>query len=125
MSFLQDVIAERSRQIECEKFSTDRDDAIHTGGQLAEAAAAYALSHRINDNNGDKIFRFVHEIFWARGGYEFTNVDIPISAIFPLSWNIAWFKPGDRRRDLVKAAALLLAEGERLDRMRIHNQVEL
>lgn len=28
----------------------------------------------------------------------------------------AWIKPGDRRRDLVKAGALIIAEIERLDR---------
>jgi hypothetical protein len=31
-------------------------------------------------------------------------------------WAAEWYKPTDRRRDLVKAASLLLAEIERLDR---------
>ena len=31
-------------------------------------------------------------------------------------WNIKWWKPKSRRRDLVRAAALLIAEIERLDR---------
>lgn len=31
-------------------------------------------------------------------------------------WNTSWWKPKDRRRDLVRATALLIAEGERLDR---------
>lgn len=35
-------------------------------------------------------------------------------AIWPWDWN--WWRPKDRRRNLVKAAALILAEMERLDR---------
>lgn len=35
-------------------------------------------------------------------------------AVWP--WEVQWWKPKDRRRNLVKAAALLLAEIERLDR---------
>lgn len=31
-------------------------------------------------------------------------------------WHDAWWKPKDRRRNLVKAGALILAEIERLDR---------
>ena len=31
-------------------------------------------------------------------------------------WDAEWWKPTDRRRDLVKAGALILAEIERLDR---------
>ncbi|WCA57802.1 hypothetical protein G6M16_008860 [Agrobacterium tumefaciens] len=32
-------------------------------------------------------------------------------------WDIKWWKPKDRRRDLIRAAALLIAEIERLDRL--------
>ncbi len=35
---------------------------------------------------------------------------------WPESWASCWFKPKDRRRDLIKAGALILAEIERLDR---------
>ena len=35
-------------------------------------------------------------------------------AVWP--WAVEWWKPKDRRRNMVKAAALLLAEIERLDR---------
>lgn len=37
-------------------------------------------------------------------------------------WPAAWWKPGDRRRDLVKAGALILAEIERLDRTAVAAQ---
>ena len=34
------------------------------------------------------------------------------------SWSLAWWKPKNRRYDLVRAAALLIAEIDRLDRQR-------
>lgn len=37
-------------------------------------------------------------------------------SLWPHSWASCWFKPTNRRRDLVKAAALLIAEIDRLDR---------
>lgn len=42
----------------------------------------------------------------------------PMEAVFywPAEWHDDSFKPSDERRNLVKAAALLLAEIERLDR---------
>lgn len=36
------------------------------------------------------------------------------AALWP--WSLSWWKPAGRRRDLVKAAALIIAEIERLDR---------
>lgn len=79
---LQDVIAERKRQIAVECWTPEHDDE-HAGGDLAEAAACYVLGTADKDT-------------------------------WPWEWE-AW-KPKDRRRNLVKAAALLLAEIERLDR---------
>lgn len=43
------------------------------------------------------------------------------ASVYPLAasywpWDLKWWKPSDRRRNLVKAAALILAEIERLDR---------
>jgi hypothetical protein len=40
------------------------------------------------------------------------------SDFWPMSWNLTWWKPKDRRRNLIRAAALLVAEIERLDRGR-------
>ena len=44
----------------------------------------------------------------------------PAPEVFP--WEDAWWKPTTPRRDLVKAAALILAEIERLDRMAAEKQ---
>lgn len=85
-----DVLAERDRQINSEGFAREHDDA-HIGGELACAAACYVIN--------------------AAEGYGST-------ALAPLNWpwHLSWWKPEDPRRDLVKAAALIIAEIERRDR---------
>jgi hypothetical protein len=45
------------------------------------------------------------------------------ASVYPLAasywpWDLSWWKPTNRRRDLVKAGALILAEIERLDRLK-------
>lgn len=84
------IIAERDRQIRKEGFDRFHDD-HHGEGELAMAAACYAENSVDPDGS--------------------TN---PVPALWP--WNDSWWKPSDRRRDLVKAGALILAEIERLDR---------
>lgn len=88
---LQDVAAERQRQISAEGWSTEHDDE-HAPGQLSDAGGCYALS-AFEDNK-------------TREGYE--------PDWWP--WERHWYKPGTPRRDLVKAAALIIAEIEHLDR---------
>ena len=84
----RDVLAERQRQISVEGWSAHHDDA-YTDAQLALAASCYAL---------------------PPGEFEIPGPPQQ----WP--WPSAWWKPGDRRRELVKAGALILAEIERLDR---------
>lgn len=86
-----DVLAERRRQIEAEGWTPEHDDE-HSDGSLARAAVCYALS-----------------------GAQFDRPSL--SVLWPKSWSSGWLKPTNARRDLVKAAALILAEIERLDRM--------
>ncbi len=83
-----DVAAERYRQYEVEGFQEDRDDK-YIDGELAKAAAAFALSG------------------WMQ------KADI---TVWPRSWARSWFKTKNYRRSLVKAGALILAEIERVDR---------
>lgn len=94
-----DVLAERARQIGVEGWTTDHDDE-HSKGEMAQAAACYADP--------------------APARYADTRINEPIR--WPPAW-VRWWKPSkdhrgqpDRRRDLVKAGALILAEIERLDR---------
>lgn len=86
-----DVMAERNRQIAKEGWTPEHDDE-HEDGQLAAAAAAYAVASA------------------AHGAF---HESLP-PALWP--WSSKWWKPSDRRRMLVKAGALILAEIERLDR---------
>lgn len=84
-----DVLIERGRQQAVKGWTPEHDDE-HGDGSMAKAAACYALHTEPAGNAGDYLR------FWP--------------------WDAEWWKPKDRRRNLVKAAALLLAEIERLDR---------
>lgn len=86
---LADIRAERVRQMHAEGWTEEHDD-THVAGQMAQAAGCYALHAASPFADG------VVPIFWP--------------------WARRWWKPKDSRRDLVKAAALIVAEIERLDR---------
>ncbi|OJU12776.1 MAG: hypothetical protein BGN85_08935 [Alphaproteobacteria bacterium 64-11] len=91
----QDVLAERRRQVEVEGWTPEHDDE-HANGELVEAAVVYAR--------------------WAgRGAPAMTVMGAPFG--WPHTWDASWWKPKDRRRDLVRAGALIIAEIERLDRL--------
>ena len=101
----RDVLAERRRQIEVEGWTSAHDDE-HVLGEMAMAAVAYASS-------AVAAARLVGD------GYAAGESDAAISRCRPpATWPFAaqWWKPVSRRRSLVKAAALILAEIERLDR---------
>jgi hypothetical protein len=93
----RDVLAERRRQVEKEGYSTDHDDE-HPSGEIAAYAAFYAMPPAVRDWPAEET------------GYGATWGE----AIIPAHWGPA--KTGDRRRELVKAGALILAEIERIDR---------
>jgi len=82
----RDVLAERQRQISAEGWTPEYDDQ-HNSGDMAFAAACYA-----------------------------TATPEGFSDIVQWPWAAKWWKPAGPRRNLVKAAALILAEIERLDR---------
>lgn len=95
----RDVLAERRRQIEVEGWTPEHDD-THSKGEMASAAACYATELDL----------------WT--GYEQADRKgratlISAERVWPWS---GWWKPTDRRRNLVKAGALILAEIERIDR---------
>jgi hypothetical protein len=96
----RDVLAERKRQVEAEGWTPEHDNE-HDEGELAAAAAAYAMTAV---GTGKQDMRFV-------------DIDLFVPEIFPTEWGANWWKPSDdKRRNLVKAGALILAEIERLDR---------
>ena len=81
------IAAERARQINAEGWSPAHD-AEHTDGELACAAACYAVPP----------------------GYKLRERTPP----FLWPWEESWWKPGDRVRELTKAGALIAAEIDRL-----------
>ncbi len=98
-----DVIDERLRQRDVEGWTPEHDD-DHNQGQLGRAALSYVAAASIttaltaaNYAAGPPLDGMGHAISWP--------------------WDPRWWKPGSSRRMLVKAAALILAEIERLDRL--------
>ncbi|MFU2518243.1 hypothetical protein ACM7PL_29285 [Pseudomonas aeruginosa] len=89
-----DVQVERRRQVEAEGWTPEHDDE-HSHGQMARAAACYALAGSSAPNDG--------------------TAALLVSLAWP--WDEQWWKPSTARRDMVKACALGLAEIERLDRV--------
>ena len=88
---LTEVAAERRRQMEVEGWTTAHDDA-HDDGSLAQAAACYC-------HPSPPLYPIHKFPMW-----------------WPDSWSAKWWKPKSRRRNLIRAAALIIAEIERLDR---------
>ncbi|MCA8198915.1 hypothetical protein [Burkholderia vietnamiensis] len=86
----RDVLAERRRQVDVEGYTLCSDDG-NRAGVMSAAAAAYALI-------GSGWSQAAALEFWPEG------------------WASEYWKPAGTRRNLVKAAALLLAEIERIDR---------
>lgn len=90
----QDVLAERRRQVDEEGYAPEHDDA-HDKGEIAGAAACYAL-YRSHVAPEELMGEGIIEMSWP--------------------WDADSWKPKDRRHDLVRAGALIIAEIERYDR---------
>ncbi len=83
-----EIAGERKRQQEFYHFGSDLDD-TREGGELALAAMCYQSTAVHNMTRYDGLWPF----------------------------DLTWWKPKDVRRNLIKAAALIVAEIERLDRL--------
>jgi len=92
---ITDVMAERTRQIQAEGWTPQHDDE-HAVGEMAIAAGCYAIFAAESD------------------GFRRSSADTTCPENWP--WHPKWWKPKTRRQDLVRAAALIIAEIERLDR---------
>ena len=96
---LADIREERVRQMHAEGWTPEHDD-MHRAGEMARAASCYALQSTLG--NPERCFEA--EVSGGTISY----------LLWP--WDGKWWKPTTPRRDLVKAAALIVAEIERLDR---------
>lgn len=81
------IALERNRQIEEEGFTEEHDD-DYEDDELLQAAAGYLL-HEVDPSDGKPAY-------WP--------------------WFLNWWKPADRKRNLVKAGALIAAEIDRIVR---------
>ena len=98
MSVIEEIAAERKRQIEVEGWTAEHNDQ-HTLSQMAKAACSYCESAAYSP------------LFCRIPGHAFA-----VPRRWPHDWSLDWWKPTTERCDLIKAAALIVAEVERLDR---------
>lgn len=94
MTVIEEIDAERKRHIDVEGWTEAHDDQ-HDTGELASAAASYAIAaaYRVISHDDSKIRP---SEYWP--------------------WGAVWWKPTTARQCLIKAASLIVAEIERLDR---------
>ena len=97
-----ELITERLRQESDEGFTAAHDDR-HKDSELARAAAAYAYAASLPAAK-----------LQAALGDRDSMLFVVLARLWPWHWK--WFKPTNRRRDLVKAGALIIAEIEQIDR---------
>lgn len=98
-----DVLTERTRQVAQEGYDTEHDDS-HVNDEIAAMAALFVMPEAARD--------------WdtSSTGYGRTLAE----AMLPPDWNYP--RLGDRRDQLVKGAAMALADIERIDRAAIAAQ---
>ncbi len=96
---IDDVLAERQRQQDAEGWTPEHDDAAHRSDELLKAAVCYA---------------WPQWPFFSNDEQDAHNAGHWHPSLWP--WAPKWWKPRGKRRNLVRAAALLIAEIERLDR---------
>ena len=94
---ISEIFVERARQIEREDWSLEHDD-LHIDGELALAASAYCINAACLANPNQE---------------PFTDDDPP--EMWP--FDKRFWKPKTARRDLIRAAALIVAEIQRIDRI--------
>jgi hypothetical protein len=103
---IEDVAEERRRQVETKGWTAAHDDE-HESEELSTAAACYLRPDLKSVEVSDDRVKFVDPWPWWNDWDDGGRC---------IGREKAWWNPTNRRRDLVKAAALIVAEIERLDR---------
>lgn len=98
---IHDIEAEVRRQRTDEGWTEEHDDA-HEFGELSQAGACYALHASLQA--------------WRMHDADIPYADENTPEYWPVEWESDAWKPKNPRKDLVRAAALIVAEIERLDR---------
>lgn len=97
-----EIAAERRRQREVEGWTDEHDDE-HARGEIAQAAACYAVPEKMLRRfrpSGKPVIPPPNALTWP--------------------WDEAWWKPKNRLRDLERAGALIAAEIARIKRKAPH-----
>lgn len=90
------ISKERTRQVNQEGWSPEHDDE-HDRGELARAAACYAVASAFDVKDVGLV-----------------AIQKILVALWPPTWAVKWWKPKDRKSNLVRAGALIAAELDRL-----------
>ncbi|MEZ5768703.1 MAG: hypothetical protein R3D80_14335 [Paracoccaceae bacterium] len=106
MSGIDAIAAERARQIAEEGWTPEHDDA-YLLGELADAAACFAICAGVADDALNLSVEQIDNLSFREGAV--------VRHYWP--WHRKWWKPKTRRADLVRAGALIAAEIDRLDRL--------
>ncbi|HJV72704.1 MAG TPA: hypothetical protein VJ654_00655 [Noviherbaspirillum sp.] len=109
---VSEIAAERERQKAVEGWTPEHDDE-HADRSLAQAARCYVEHYvgrawLLDDQD--------------HGAARYANDEMPYE--WPDSWAEHWWKPKNPRRDLIRAAALIAAEIDRIDRAALAKEQE-
>lgn len=117
---LDEIAAERSRQEHEEGWSSAHDDAYERA-ELPRAAAGFLIGFAIHSPWGMLGEDPLVSKFLRVSGYPLSGLP-RAEKLWP--WDTKWFKAKSIRRALIKAASLIVAEIERIDRKAAKEKTE-
>lgn len=98
---VKDILSERFRQKNVKKYNEMNDD-LYEQNELLRAAQSY-LNHVVGRG----------WVYDSENHSKYVEEDVP--DFFP--WENVYWKPKNPRQDLIRVAALIIAEIERMDRV--------
>lgn len=101
----EEILNERIRQVVEEGFTPNQDDWGYPG-KLLKAACCYLWQAK----------NYVYMGYYEKDSSIRNDYYLSTTPLKEWPWADEWWKPKNPRRDLIKAAALIIAEIERIDR---------